>query len=99
MLDPCAMGQIRRIAVPSVIPLNDKEELMNVRLNPALVLLALVLLLSGGGIHAQSGVGTAAVGAAFTYQGRLTDGGSLANGAYDLRFILYDSEVGGAQVA
>lgn len=35
---------------------------------------------------------------AFTYQGRLTDGGSPANGVYDLRFILYDAETGGAQV-
>lgn len=34
----------------------------------------------------------------FTYQGRLTDGGSPANGAYDLRFILYDADTGGAQV-
>ncbi|GIW19553.1 hypothetical protein [Tepidiforma sp.] len=34
----------------------------------------------------------------FTYQGRLTDGGSPANGSYDLRFILYDAESGGAQV-
>ncbi len=34
----------------------------------------------------------------FTYQGRLTDAGSPANGTYDLRFILYDAETGGAQV-
>ena len=34
----------------------------------------------------------------FTYQGRLADGGSPANGPYDLRFILYDAESGGAQV-
>lgn len=38
------------------------------------------------------------VGSGFTYQGRLTDGGSPANAAYDLRFILYDAETGGAQV-
>lgn len=38
------------------------------------------------------------LGNAFTYQGRLTDGGSPANGTYDLRFILYDAESGGAQV-
>ena len=38
------------------------------------------------------------LGAGFTYQGRLTDAGSPANGAYDLRFILYDAETGGAQV-
>lgn len=31
-----------------------------------------------------------AVGTAFTYQGRLTDGGSPANGTYDFEFKLYD---------
>lgn len=30
------------------------------------------------------------VGTAFTYQGRLTDGGSPANGTYDFQFTLYD---------
>jgi len=40
----------------------------------------------------------AATGTAFTYQGRLTDGGAPANGTYDFRFILYDAAVGGAQV-
>jgi hypothetical protein len=33
-----------------------------------------------------------------TYQGRLTDGGAPANGSYDLRFILYNADVGGSQV-
>jgi hypothetical protein len=40
----------------------------------------------------------AANGTAFTYQGRLTDGGAAANGAYDFRFILYNAAAGGAQV-
>jgi len=39
-----------------------------------------------------------ALGNSFTYQGRLLDGGSPANGTYDLRFILFDAESGGAQV-
>jgi hypothetical protein len=39
-----------------------------------------------------------ALGSAFTYQGRLTDAGSPANGTYDLRFILYDAESAGAAV-
>ena len=39
-----------------------------------------------------------ALGSSFTYQGKLTDGGSPANGNYDLRLILYDAESGGAQV-
>ena len=40
----------------------------------------------------------AAVGTAFTYQGRLTDGGNPANGAYDLEFKLYNAAGGGTQV-
>ena len=32
-----------------------------------------------------------AQGTAFTYQGRLTDNGTPANGNYDLRFTIYDS--------
>jgi len=78
--------------------MNGKEGLMKARLNPTLALIAVILLLSSGSIRAQSGAGTAALGAAFTYQGRLTDGGSPANGAYDLRFLVYDAEVGGSQV-
>ena len=38
------------------------------------------------------------VGTAFTYQGRLTDAGNPASGAYDLQFALFDSAVGGGQV-
>lgn len=38
-----------------------------------------------------------AQGTAFTYQGALSDGGSPANGSYDLRFALYDALSGGAQ--
>ena len=39
-----------------------------------------------------------AVGTAFTYQGRLTDAGSPANGSYDLQFALFDAAGGGTQV-
>jgi hypothetical protein len=39
------------------------------------------------------------VGTAFTYQGRLTDGGSPANGAYDFSFNLYSVPSGGAALA
>jgi hypothetical protein len=38
-------------------------------------------------IHAQ--------GTAFTYQGRLNDGGSAANGSYDLTFALFNTNVNG----
>jgi hypothetical protein len=37
-------------------------------------------------------------GTAFTYQGRLADAGSPADGAFDFQFILYDAAVGGSQV-
>jgi hypothetical protein len=40
-----------------------------------------------------------AQGTAFTYQGQLTDGGSPANGNYDIRFYLYDSATGGSVLA
>jgi hypothetical protein len=43
-----------------------------------------------GGISAQSLVDTA-----FTYQGRLNDGGSPANGSYDFRFYVCDAQSGG----
>lgn len=52
-----------------------------------LVILTVLLALAAHTAHAQ--------GTAFTYQGRLTDGGSPANGAYDLRFKLYDLATGG----
>ena len=34
---------------------------------------------------------------AFTYQGRLTDGGAPANNNYDLQFTLWDAAVAGTQ--
>jgi hypothetical protein len=38
------------------------------------------------------------LGTGFTYQGRLTDNGSPADGSFDLQFILYDALGGGNQV-
>ena len=38
-----------------------------------------------------------AQGSAFTYQGRLNDGGTPANGVYDLRFAIYDASANGSQ--
>ena len=62
----------------------------------------LVLLLGIGSATAQEPEGDIgaqdAVGTAFTYQGRLTDGGSPANGDYDFRFRLYDVSSGGSPV-
>src|SRR5215510_6150871 len=47
-------------------------------------------------INAAAAVGQTS---SFTYQGRLTDGGTSANGNYDLRFAVFDSLSGGTQVA
>src|SRR6266567_1547112 len=43
--------------------------------------------------------GAAGQGTVFTYQGRLNDSGSLANGRYDLTFALYDSSTSGNLVS
>src|SRR5215469_2286720 len=40
-----------------------------------------------------------AQGTAFTYQGRLNDGGTPATGSYDLQFALYDSAANGVLIA
>jgi len=34
-------------------------------------------------------------GTSFTYQGRLSDGGSLATGSYDMQFVLFDAATAG----
>ena len=39
-----------------------------------------------------------ALGTAFTYQGKLADGGNAANGTYDLRFAIYDALANGNAV-
>src|SRR5687768_17171522 len=41
------------------------------------------ILISTGLVRAQ--------GSMFTYQGKLSDGGTAANGTYDLQFKLYDT--------
>ena len=41
--------------------------------------------------------GVLAQGTAFTYQGRLNDGGNPASGIYDLRFAIYDALTNGTQ--
>ncbi len=41
----------------------------------------------------------AAQGTAFNYQGRLSDGGSPANGTYDLRFCVYDAVTNGNAIS
>jgi hypothetical protein len=51
---------------------------------------ALTLLLAPPIVDAQS--------TAFTYQGRLSDGGSSATGSYDIQFKVYDALTDGAQL-
>ena len=62
-----------------------------------LMLLIMLFILPGAAV-AEAPRGSA-LGTAFTYQGRLTDGGAPAEGTYDLRFILYDADTGGSQVS
>ncbi len=65
----------------------------------AVLALAITGLTYAQGPAPETDVSTLAVlGTAFTYQGRLTDGGSPADGPYDLRFRLYDAVSDGAQV-
>ncbi|HXM36474.1 MAG TPA: tail fiber domain-containing protein, partial [Pyrinomonadaceae bacterium] len=53
-------------------------------------LVSLLLLIAAGRASAQT--------TAFTYQGQLTDGGTSANGNYDLQFALFDSASSGTQI-
>lgn len=58
---------------------------------------------SNPGLQAQEaeavpGAPQTALGTAFTYQGYLKDGDLPANGPYDFRFILYDSQASGLQI-
>src|SRR5258708_7333083 len=55
----------------------------------AMFTLVLVILFSATALAQTS---------SFTYQGRLTDGGTAANGNYDLQFGLWDSASGGRQI-
>jgi hypothetical protein len=54
------------------------------------LLIALILLSANSVVLAQT--------TTFTYQGRLTDGGTPANGIYDLQFALFDSASSGGQI-
>src|SRR5437660_3912319 len=69
--------------------LNSNSKPMKTPMN----LLAVILALCVGLVSAR------AQGTAFTYQGRLTDAGSAANGNYDLRFTIYDSATNGTVIA
>ncbi len=58
-------------------------------IEPRAMVLALLALLTAP--HGAAGLGTA-----FTYQGQLEQSGSLANGACDFRFLLFDSTGSGS---
>jgi trimeric autotransporter adhesin len=63
------------------------------------LLILFALLLTGPSLGAAQEEGaSAALGTAITYQGRLADGGTGVNGAYDFRFTLYSAAAGGSQV-
>jgi hypothetical protein len=64
----------------------------------SLTLALAVMLINLSGVVGAQGPGAQAIGTAFTYQGRLTDGDEPANGTYDLRFAVYDAASGGSQV-
>ena len=55
-----------------------------------LLTVALMLLMTSALVSAQT--------ATFTYQGRLQDTGTPANGNYDLQVALFDNSSGGTQV-
>lgn len=63
---------------------------MSIRVRGVLTLVAFAL--GGAPLWAQP------IGTAFTYQGRLVDAGSPADGPYDLQLVLRDAPSGGAQV-
>ncbi len=66
-----------------------KQRLLFTDLFPLLAI-AFVILLGPSRTFAQT--------SGFTYQGRLTDGGTVANGNYDFQFALWDSLNSGNQI-
>ena len=54
------------------------------------VFLLMLVVMNASAAHGQT--------TTFTYQGQLSDAGALANGSYDLRFALFDTVAGGAQI-
>lgn len=63
------------------------------RATPAVMLAAAIACLLPAALQGQAALGTA-----FTYQGRLTDAGAPATGIYDLQFQLFDAATAGVQV-
>jgi hypothetical protein len=67
-----------------------------------ILLTSIFLLAQSAHVGAQEAVGDAsadvALGTAFTYQGRLKDNNSPANGVYDFQFSIFDAVSGGSQI-
>ena len=72
---------------------------MKSQIQHTLLALALLSTFTTFYVAQPSTVFAAPLGTAFTYQGRLTDGGNAANGIYDLRLAIFDAESGGSLVA
>ncbi len=63
------------------------------------IIILFILLIATGSAYAQDPAPAAIpLGTAFTYQGRLSQSGTPANGAFDLEFYLFDALTGGGQV-
>ena len=79
-------------AVSPLLPSSVGFSLRSLRthsVGSSLLLAMLTLLLTAGAAHGQT--------TTFSYQGRLNDGGTPANGNYDLQFTLWDALSGGTQ--
>src|SRR5262245_36871348 len=66
---------------------------MNYRISLRILCVVVFSLSVGASTNPVSAQSTA-----FTYQGKLTDSGNLANGQYDLQFKLFDALAAGAQL-
>src|SRR5437660_6260717 len=71
-----------------------KDESRGTIMNPKIATRRVALLLM---LFALCTITALAQTTSFTYQGRLTDGGTAANGNYDLQFTLWDALSGGTQ--
>lgn len=86
------MQQARSVtSLSGIILLREEVSIILRRTIFNLLLLAIVcfVLASGKAVFGQ--------GTSFTYQGRLQDGGTAANGSYDFQFTLWDAASGGTQ--
>ena len=64
----------------------------------SVVVLGLIWALGAGAGLAQESAPQAALGTAFTYQGRLEDGGDPVGGTCDFKFLLFNAAEGGTQI-